>query len=46
MKMVKTAGKIVFPKTLKTLIRYIPANTDLYFHIMYFNSSKIFKFLE
>ena len=45
MKTVKTAGKNVFPKILKTRILYIPTNTDLFVHIMYINSSKIFKYL-
>ena len=43
--MVKTVGKNVFFKILKTLELYIPTNTDLHVYIMYFNSSKIFKFL-
>ena len=42
--MVKTVEKVFF-KILKTLERYIPANTDLYVHMIYFNQSKIFKFL-
>ena len=39
--MVKTVGKNVLPNILKTL----NTNTDLYVHIMHFNSSKIFNFL-
>ena len=38
-----------FSKILKIFERYIPTNTNLYVHIMYFNSSKklkIFRDLE
>ena len=36
--MVKTVGKKVFPKILKTLNVTLPPNTDINVHIMYFNS--------
>ena len=39
----KNCWKNVFSKIFKTL--KLPANTDLYVHIMYFNSSNTFKFL-
>ena len=38
-------GKNVFLNILKLSNDILPTNTDLYVHIMYFNSSKMLKFL-
>ena len=44
-KTVKSVGKNVLPNILKTLNDALLTSTDLYVHIMYFNSSIIFQFL-
>ena len=41
----KNRRKKYFFEDIKSLKQYMPIKADLYVHITYFNSSKIFKFL-